>query len=150
MKYKYGGVLPPGAGNQCENCGHQASINDNEDDINRGITDRGQRDSAGKSNRAQTADGTRGSADRNRGSAYETGTFVQNQIYVPANSDKIDRVLADFINKNPRKSKLKVLFMRESEGVYKFGSKRVYVKVDRGTIQIRVGGGYLSIDEFLD
>ena len=40
--------------------------------------------------------------------------------------------------------------MRESEGVYKFGSKRVFVKVDRGTIQIRVGGGYLSIDEFID
>ena len=40
--------------------------------------------------------------------------------------------------------------MRESEGVYEFGSKRVYVKVDKDKINVRVGGGYLSIDEFLD
>ena len=40
--------------------------------------------------------------------------------------------------------------MRESEGVYEFGSRRVMVKVERGSIQIKVGGGYLSIDEFLD
>ena len=42
------------------------------------------------------------------------------------------------------------MFMRESEGVYQFGSKRVGVKVDKDKINIRVGGGYLSIDEFLD
>ena len=42
------------------------------------------------------------------------------------------------------------MFLRESEGVYEFGSKRVMVKVERDKIQIKVGGGYLSIDEFLD
>ena len=40
--------------------------------------------------------------------------------------------------------------MRESEGVYEFGSKRIMVKVERDKIQIKVGGGYLSIDEFID
>ena len=40
--------------------------------------------------------------------------------------------------------------MRESEGVYQFGMKRVAVKVEKNNILIRVGGGYLSIDEFLD
>ena len=42
------------------------------------------------------------------------------------------------------------MFMRESDGVYQFGSKRVAVKVEKQGIKIRVGGGYLSIDEFLD
>lgn len=42
------------------------------------------------------------------------------------------------------------MFLRESEGVYQFGQKRVAVKVDSDRISIRVGGGYLSIDEFLD
>lgn len=42
------------------------------------------------------------------------------------------------------------MFMRESDGVYQFGSKRVTVRVDANKINIRVGGGYLSIDEFLD
>ena len=40
--------------------------------------------------------------------------------------------------------------MRESQGVYEFGSRRVMVKVERDKIQIKVGGGFLSIDEFLD
>lgn len=40
--------------------------------------------------------------------------------------------------------------MRESEGVYMFGSKRIMIKVESNNIKIRVGGGYLSIDEFLD
>ena len=42
------------------------------------------------------------------------------------------------------------MFMRESEGVYEFCSKKVKVSVQRDKIQIKVGGGYLSIDEFLD
>ena len=42
------------------------------------------------------------------------------------------------------------MFMRESEGVYNFGSRRVAVKVEKDSIKIRVGGGYLSIDEFID
>ena len=40
--------------------------------------------------------------------------------------------------------------MRDSEGIYKFGSRRVMVKVERDKIMIKVGGGFLSIDEFLD
>jgi len=42
------------------------------------------------------------------------------------------------------------MFMRESEGVYQFGQRRISVKCDRDKISIKVGGGYLSIDEFLD
>ena len=42
------------------------------------------------------------------------------------------------------------MFMRESEGVYQFGTKRVYVKCVKDKIEIKVGGGYLSLDEFLD
>jgi hypothetical protein len=62
------------------------------------------------------------------------------------------------------------MFMRESEGIYSFGSKKVYVRVDKDKINskfirpplilnhvlilsghiVRVGGGFLSIDEFLD
>ena len=42
------------------------------------------------------------------------------------------------------------MFMREQEGVYQFGTKRVYVKCVKDKIEIKVGGGYLSLDEFLD
>ena len=40
--------------------------------------------------------------------------------------------------------------MRESEGIYQFGTKKIFVRVDHDKINIRVGGGFLSIDEFLD
>ena len=71
-------------------------------------------------------------------------------VYIPVKEDTIDKKLAEFINNYPERNKLKIMFMRESEGVYQFGTKRVAVRVDKDKINIRVGGGYLSIDEFLD
>ena len=72
------------------------------------------------------------------------------QFYVPVKTDAIDLTLSDYINNYPDKKKLKIMFMRESEGVYQFGQRKVNVRVERGKIMIKVGGGYLSIDEFLD
>ena len=71
-------------------------------------------------------------------------------VYIPVKNDVIDSKLAEYINNYPDQKKLKIMFMRESAGVYQFGSRRVSVKVDRGKISIKVGGGYLSIDEFLE
>ena len=71
-------------------------------------------------------------------------------VYIPIKDDAIDRRLAEYINNYPERSKLKIMFMRESEGVYQFGTKKVMVKVEKDSIKIRVGGGFLSIDEFLD
>jgi hypothetical protein len=64
--------------------------------------------------------------------------------------DTVDRKLAEYINNFPDRQKLKIMFMRESDGVYQFGTKKVHVRVDKDKINVRVGGGYLSIDEFLD
>ena len=71
-------------------------------------------------------------------------------VYIPVANDQIDRRLAEYINNYPDRTKLKVMFMRESEGVYEFGSRKVFVRCDKDRINIKVGGGYLSIDEFLD
>ena len=71
-------------------------------------------------------------------------------VYIPQKNDPIDKKLAEYINNYPDRQKLKIMFMRESEGVYQFGTKRVMVKCVKEKIEIRVGGGFLSIDEFLD
>jgi len=42
------------------------------------------------------------------------------------------------------------MFLRESSGVYEFGTRRVEVNVKKGKILIRIGGGYMPIDEFLE
>lgn len=71
-------------------------------------------------------------------------------VYIPVKGDSIDKRIAEYINNYPDRQKLKIMFMRESEGVYQFGTKRVYVRVEKDKINIRVGGGWLSVDEFLD
>ena len=55
-------------------------------------------------------------------------------VYIPVKDDVIDKRLAEFINNYPDRQKLKIMFMRESEGVYQFGSKRVAVRVDKDKI----------------
>jgi hypothetical protein len=44
----------------------------------------------------------------------------------------------------------KMRFERESEGIYKYGKKRVFMKIEKDQIIIRVGGGYLTIEEFIE
>ena len=39
-------------------------------------------------------------------------------IYIPVKGDPVDQKLAEFINNYPDRKKLKVMFMRESNGVY--------------------------------
>lgn len=78
----------------------------------------------------------------------ESGTQC---IYIAHKPDKIDMTLGNFINKYPERKKMGIMFLRESEGVYQFGSKRVYVKVEKGgKILVRVGGGYMNIQEFIE
>ena len=55
-------------------------------------------------------------------------------IYVPIKDDIIDGRVAEFINNYPDRNKLKLMFMRESEGVYQFGTKRVNVRVEKNKI----------------
>lgn len=64
-------------------------------------------------------------------------------------NDPIDIRLADYINSVPDLSELKIGFVRESEGIYHFGQKRVYLRVDNDRISVRTGGGFLSMEEFI-
>ena len=55
-------------------------------------------------------------------------------VYIPMKDDPIDKKIAEFINNYPERQKLKIMFMRESEGVYSFGTKRIYVRVEKDKI----------------
>ena len=55
-------------------------------------------------------------------------------VYIPFTEDEVDVKLAEFINNYPERSKLKIMFLRESQGVYQFGSRRIAVKVERDKI----------------
>ena len=76
--------------------------------------------------------------------------FLKNE-YVPKRDDKVDEALSEYINNRPEDSQMKIMFLRESEGVYRFGQKRVYIKVEKGDqIFVRVGGGFMYIEEFIN
>ena len=46
---------------------------------------------------------------------------AKNLIYCARHDDDTDRKLGNFVNTFPEREKLKILFLRESEGVYRFG-----------------------------
>jgi len=75
---------------------------------------------------------------------------LDDAIYIPVKEDLTDVSIAEYINSYPNRNRLKIIFTRESEGVYEFGTKRVFVRTEGDKISVRVGGGYLSIDEFID
>eukprot|EP00358_Blepharisma_japonicum_P001495 CAMPEP_0202951628 /NCGR_PEP_ID=MMETSP1395-20130829/32557_1 /ASSEMBLY_ACC=CAM_ASM_000871 /TAXON_ID=5961 /ORGANISM="Blepharisma japonicum, Strain Stock R1072" /LENGTH=353 /DNA_ID=CAMNT_0049659337 /DNA_START=1106 /DNA_END=2164 /DNA_ORIENTATION=- len=67
-------------------------------------------------------------------------------VYVAVKDDPVDAAIADYVNTR----KIEVPFVREDLGIYLFGSKRVFIKLENGKIIIRVGGGYMKIDEFVE
>jgi hypothetical protein len=48
--------------------------------------------------------------------------------YIPFHNDPIDKALSEFINSLNDPERIKDLFVRESEGVYTFGTKKIYAK----------------------
>ena len=69
------------------------------------------------------------------------------EIYKPAKDDPIDIALSDYINTRP--AALKVNFDREDHGRYNFGTKKIFVKLEQGKLLIRVGGGYMQVEDFV-
>ena len=68
-------------------------------------------------------------------------------IYKPNKDDPIDIALSDYVNARP--SAMKVQFDREDHGIYNFGTKKIFVKLEQGKLLIRVGGGYMQVEDFV-
>ena len=79
----------------------------------------------------------------------ETANQDLKAIYIPKKGDSVDIRLSNYLNKKPETEQMKIMFLRESDGVYQFGSKRVHIKIDKGEqLACRVGGGYIPIEQF--
>ncbi len=73
-----------------------------------------------------------------------------NFIYQPVKDDPTDKKLAEYINNNQVHSKASLFFVREQEGVYTYGKKRIFIKSENDQMIVRVGGGYETIDRFIE
>lgn len=78
------------------------------------------------------------------------GAYPMSYVYTAAPNDYIDIKMSEFINTHPDRYQLRQLFVRESEGFYSFGTKRINVKCENNQLKVRVGGGYVSIDEYVE
>ncbi len=65
--------------------------------------------------------------------------------FVPTKGDDIDALLADAMNQFGSEIPL----TRLGGGFYLFGTRKIYAKIMNGRLVVRVGGGYMVIDEFL-
>ena len=85
---------------------------------------------------------------------YWSELHKMNFKYIPQKDDNVDSKLADFINKSDSEKRMKCLFVRVSEsqqaGHYSYFTKKVIMKVENNNLIIRVGGGFMSIDEFIE
>ena len=70
--------------------------------------------------------------------------------YISHRDDPVDAKLADFINRADPEKRMKCLFVRESNGHYNYFTKKVIMKVENNNLILRVGGGFMSIDEFIE
>jgi hypothetical protein len=68
--------------------------------------------------------------------------------YMPKPDDPVDVALSEYLNSLD--SPILIPFTRENEGIYLFGTKRVFLKLENNNIKIRVGGGYTNIEEFIE
>lgn len=81
---------------------------------------------------------------------YTDSLKLKIPVYKPSKDDDIDQQLSDFINKHLKCEKLSTVFERVSEGVYSFGTRKVKIFMENNKLRVRVGGGFLSLQEFLD
>lgn len=65
--------------------------------------------------------------------------------YTPKKGDDVDRLISDWVNSNG----CPIPIARCGNGYYTFGSKKIFAKITNGNLVIRVGGGYMGIDEFM-
>jgi len=67
------------------------------------------------------------------------------QFYIPMKGDKVDEKMAHYINN----FELDIPIQRLGDGRYMFGSRKIFAKIMNEKLVIRVGGGFMLIDEFL-
>lgn len=66
-------------------------------------------------------------------------------IYCAMKGDAVDEYLAKYINL----MQCKVPIKRLGNGYYLFGTRKIFAKIMNGKLVIRVGGGYMIIEEFI-
>jgi len=76
----------------------------------------------------------------------EVFKIKQIKLYKPVAGDVVDEMFAGYLNK----AELTIEVQRISASNYMFGTKKILAKIINGRLVIRVGGGYMNAEEFID
>jgi len=68
------------------------------------------------------------------------------KVYKAVKGDQVDELFAIHLNK----ARLAINVKRLGPGKYMFGTKQILAKIINGKLVIRVGGGYMSAEEFIE
>ena len=68
------------------------------------------------------------------------------QAYQAIKGDIVDEMLARYINQTG----VQLPITRIGGGFYMFGTKKIYAKIMNNKLVVRVGGGFMGIDEFIN
>ena len=86
--------------------------------------------------------------ETNRVKAVMTEIKLRHPPFIPKLDDPIDIALFEYIKALDQP--IPIPFTREEPGVYLFGTKRIFIKLENGNIVIRIGGGFTSISNFIE
>lgn len=70
----------------------------------------------------------------------------QKPAYTMPKGDLLDEMIGQYINQ----ANCPVPIKKLGNGYYIFGTRKIYAKILNGKLVIRVGGGYMVIDEFIN
>lgn len=70
---------------------------------------------------------------------------LQAKLYNAVKGDMVDELLAKYINL----TNCPVPIRRLGGGFYMFGTRKIFAKIMNGKLVIRVGGGFMVIEEFI-
>jgi len=84
--------------------------------------------------------------DDNSEMRKEVFKIKQIKLYKPVRGDVVDEMFAGFLNK----AKIAIDVQRISASNYMFGTKKILAKIINGNLVIRVGGGYMNAEEFIE
>lgn len=68
------------------------------------------------------------------------------KLIVAKNADVVDKMLIEA--QNAVQGDISLVLIDKAKNLYQFGTKRVTCKVQNGKLLLRVGGGYMSFEEF--
>lgn len=76
----------------------------------------------------------------------EVFKIKQIKLYKPVKGDAVDEMFAGYLNE----AKLAIEVERISANNYMFGTKKILAKIINNRLVIRVGGGYMNAEEFIE